>query len=481
MIPEKMPECQEFKSLIEEEKSFLETKANKKYQKQLRKLPDFTFDNATVTSFGNFVFLDKFKEFINFKSDITKYVSFKRGDNTVYSDYDIMEHMIDSNSVGKHRFAHYNDLNNDPGLLRIKGKDTNPDESTCRKLLDKTEAENITQLKQTMKSLLNKKAKLDGPREVWISIDDSVSILYGNQEKGTNGYNPKRKGANSYKIKVAFIQKTDELVNITLNPGNAHSSDRFKDFLEETINSLPQNTVLKGILADSGFFSEKACKLLEEKNLSYLLKTKIYGSLKKHALSIPEGDWQYVDNNYWVAEKRCRLDNWEHERRFIFIRQEKIRKPENKDQLSLPGMETYFTYQIIVTNLEEDELSPEESWHQYNQRAIIENRIEEIKNGFAVDKNSQKRYLKNYADILIKSITYNLINWFKQALLPVDLIKASIRTIRRVFINIPANIVKRGGRRLTVRLPKIKGLKEIIETIKDRLYMFAFRQCYSNL
>lgn len=235
------------------------------------------------------------------------------------------------------------------------------------------------------------------------------------------------------------------------------------------------------MLADRGFFSEKTCKLLEEKNLSYLLKTKIYGSLKKHALSIPEGDWQYVGNNYWVAEKRCRLDNWEHERRFIFIRQEKIRKPENKDQLSLPGMETYFTYQIIVTNLEEDELSPEESWHQYNQRAIIENRIEEIKNGFAVDKNSQKRYLKNYADILIKSITYNLINWFEQALLPVDLIKASIRTIRRVFINIPANIVKRGGRKLTVRLPKIKGLKEIIETIKDRLYMFAFRQCYSNL
>ena len=33
MIPEKMPECQEFESLIEEEKSFLETKANKKYKK----------------------------------------------------------------------------------------------------------------------------------------------------------------------------------------------------------------------------------------------------------------------------------------------------------------------------------------------------------------------------------------------------------------------------------------------------------------
>lgn len=143
-------------------------------------------------------------------------------------------------------------------------------------------------------------------------------------------------------------------------------------------------------------------------------------------------------------------------------------------------METYFTYQAIVTNLEED-TSPEDGWHQYNQRAVIENRIEEIKNGFAIDQNSQKKYLKNYADILIKAIAYNLFNWFKQALLPVDLVKSSIRTIRRLFINIPANIVKRGGRRLTIRLPRIDKLKEIIETIKDRIYMFAFRQCYSCL
>jgi len=56
-----------------------------------------------------------------------------------------------------------------------------------------------------MNSLLTKKARLDGPREVWISIDNTVSVLHGKQQKGSSGYNPKRKGANSYKIKVAFI------------------------------------------------------------------------------------------------------------------------------------------------------------------------------------------------------------------------------------------------------------------------------------
>gem|GEM_PF-2831297 len=59
-----------------------------------------------------------------------------------------------------------------------------------------------------------------------------------------------------------------------------------------------------------------------------------------------------------------------------------------------------------------------------------------------------------------------------------NLVKKSIRTIRRIFINIPANIVKKGGRRYTIRLPKLDYLKKIVESIKDRLYMFAFRQCY---
>lgn len=480
MIPEVLPESQDFNSLIDEEKIFLEEQANKLYIKHLNKLPHFDFDNNTVTSYGNFVCIDKFKEINGLKDDIVGNVNLNRGSNTTYSDLDIIEHMINNNILGNHCFAHYNNLANDPGFIRITENDTLPDESTCRKALNNIEIATIDQLKQVMNSLNNKKAELDGPREVWISIDDSVSELYGNQENSSKGYNPKRKGAASYKIKVAFIQDTDELVNISLYPGNVHSNGDFIEFFEETINGLPSNTILKGVLVDRGFFSEENCKLFEEKGLLYLLKAKMYKSLKKHVLQIPEDQWQYVGSNYWVAEKRCRLDNWDFERRFVFIRQEKTRTKKNKNQLSLPAMETYFAYQAIVTNIEED-TSPEDCWHQYNQRAIVENKIEELKNGYAVDKNSQNKFLKNYFDILIKSIAYNLLNWFKHALLPANLVKSSIRTIRRIFINIPANIVKKGGRKLTVRLPNIDRVKQIIAIMKERLFMFAFRQCYNSL
>lgn len=92
----------------------------------------------------------------------------------------------------------------------------------------------------------------------------------------------------------------------------------------------------------------------------------------------------------------------------------------------------------------------------------------------AADNNSQRKFFKNYIGIIIKTITYNILNWFKKALLPFNLVKKSIRKIREI----PANIVKKGGRRYTIRLPQLDCLKEIVESIKDRLYMFAFWQCY---
>jgi len=118
MIPESLHKSQEFSSLILKEKKILNDQADKMFQSLLSQLPDFAFDNDTVTSFGNFVFLDRFKGYIHLEKIINNFVNFNRGDNIQYSNFDILEHMIDSNLVGKHSFLHYNDLLNDPGFLK---------------------------------------------------------------------------------------------------------------------------------------------------------------------------------------------------------------------------------------------------------------------------------------------------------------------------------------------------------------------------
>ena len=63
-------------------------------------------------------------------------------------------------------------------------------------------------------------------------------------KKSSKVYNPKRKGANSYKIKVSFIEETDELVIINLYPGEVHSNEQLIDFSDVTIDNLGENTIL---------------------------------------------------------------------------------------------------------------------------------------------------------------------------------------------------------------------------------------------
>jgi len=399
MISHLIPESQDLQQLNEMKASNLFKKAQSLFENLKQQLPKVAFDNKTVSSFGSLTFLDKFKKFIDFKDIISETVTFDRGHNTLYSDFEIIDYMIDCNLVGNHRFFHYNDVASDPGYNRIKDNNLFPDESTCRKFLDKVADENIEQLKKVNAQLLENKSQFDSSRQVWLSIDDSVSELYGKQENGAFGYNPKRKGAPSYKLKVSFIQETDELVNISLHSGKVHSSGFFTEFFEQTIQNIPDNVEARGLLVDRGFFSEETCEFLEQNEIKYFMKAKMYSSLKKHALSIPEDKWNSVSSKHCVAEKTSKLDSWESERRFIFIRKEISDKDES--QLALPGMEKSYEYQAIVTNTDRNKYSPEEGWHKYNQRATVENKIKEIKNGFAVDQNSQQNFLKNYADVWI--------------------------------------------------------------------------------
>ncbi|MEW6540780.1 MAG: transposase [Bacillota bacterium] len=101
-----------------------------------------------------------------------------------------------------------------------------------------------------------------------------------------------------------------------------------------------------------------------------------------------------------------------------------------------------YDHEAIVTNL--DDMPPEEVWRWYNKRANVENKIDELKTGLGLDQNSQHAMVKNRAFIWIKILAYNLLNWFRQALLPENAARAEVSTIRRLVVNVPANIVDNG-------------------------------------
>jgi len=185
----------------------------RRYQKAARRLEKLaaktglpvTFDNATVTAYGNFGLFEAMKRVIGFADILQRHLSIQRHHNCTYSAVELIETIIDSAALGLVRFSHMEALKHDPGYQRLKGVDRVADERTLRGLLSQFTPEWVEQLRQVNEAVLDLKADLDAPREVWLDFDDTVITVFGNQEGSTVGYNPHYHGRASYKAKVAFI------------------------------------------------------------------------------------------------------------------------------------------------------------------------------------------------------------------------------------------------------------------------------------
>ncbi|MFC4770342.1 transposase, partial [Effusibacillus consociatus] len=129
------------------------------------------------------------------------------------------------------------------------------------------------------------------------------------------------------------------------------------------------------------------------------------------------------------------------------------------------------SFQAIVTNAD---LNPLPLLRSYNERANIENRIDELKEGYAVEQNSQHSMLRNLLFSWIKAIAYNLMVWFKQALMPEAMQRCEVQTIRRAVIRVPGNVVG-SDRYQHIRLAPNPRLAAIVRTMQQKIRELAER------
>jgi len=346
------------------------TPGNKKVQKRLkkiaRKLLRVTFNNETVTHASNFQFLQTFKELIGFSEMVQTHLTLEYRYNALYTSNKLLDYLIDGICLGYTRFSHMEVFQQDPGYLLVKGDDRFPDESTFRRFLAKFKPEHLEQLTELNRKILWRKACTENVREVWIDIDDTVITLFGDQEGGETGYNPRYHGRSSLKLKVAFVAETGELVYLRLVGGKANARKDLLDFIKEIEASLPPNYILKGVRADSGFPDQEVMGYLEERQIAYVFKLPKKATIKKAILFLEHEPafWEMLEKTKETWEKEeswaaadisLVMTNWSKSRRVVIYREPEIHLPQEK-QLTLPLI-TY-TYQAIVTNLEPDEMTP---------------------------------------------------------------------------------------------------------------------------
>ncbi|MHB1128411.1 MAG: IS1380 family transposase [Bacillota bacterium] len=479
MITQNHPHVPEQKSRRERRTEYL--RERRRVKKTMKKLRAVTFDNNSVTESGNFQFIELFKELIGLDEIIANIFTLEQKGNSLYFARQLIDYLIDCSILGHTRFLHMDALKFDPGYLVIKDSTRFPDESTFRVFLKKLDWSHLIQLIAINKEILHHKARMEPKRLVWIDIDDTVITLFGEQEGAVNGYNPRYHGRPSLKARVAFIAGTGELLHLELNPGNTNGMKNFLPFIKEVEAMLPPEYIIEGIRADCGFADPAVMSYAEEQGWDYIFKLPKKATVKKaiaylqqhpdfwETLAEKEEEIRFAteDDRWAAADIPILLNNWEKARRCVIYRQAHETEQTSKDQLTM--MLTTYSFQAIITNTE---LKPLPLFHSYNQRANIENRIDEIKEGYALEQNSMHSLMMNQLFSWIKVIAYNLVVWFKQALLPDSLQRCEVKTIRRLVLKVPGNVVG-SGRYQHIRLAPSPMLEVIVIAMQQRAREFA--------
>jgi len=243
-----LPRCKRRK--IELEKYRLEKKIR-------RHNPPATFDNHTVTNYANIGLVEAFKHAIGFPELISSTLTMRKAPNSKYQPQEMLDFLVDAQTLGLSRFEHINGLRNEPGYAKIKGIDDFPEETGFRRLFMAMNQNSLKELRSINQKLLEMRSKTAQPQEIWMDCDDTVITLHGSQEGGEVGYNPRYHGRPSLKAKVAFVAETAELLNLKTYNGRTQSNGGFLDFFKDTEQILPHNYVLKGVRLDKGFFDKK--------------------------------------------------------------------------------------------------------------------------------------------------------------------------------------------------------------------------------
>jgi hypothetical protein len=176
------------------------------------------FNNKTVTAHGNFALIETFKRAIGMEKMIEKKFSLEKAPNSKFKANEILDRVIDCCIVGDSRFMYTEELRRDEGYRTVKGIEEFPSEKCFRNFFGAFDDDGVQigELKAISDEIIRLRSRVEGPKEVWLDYDDTVIELFGNQEGGKVGYNPRYRGRPSLKARVCFVSETKDWIDIDL-------------------------------------------------------------------------------------------------------------------------------------------------------------------------------------------------------------------------------------------------------------------------
>jgi hypothetical protein len=313
--------------------------------------------------------------------------------------------------AGAQRFAHTNQLRADRAFHALLGMKRFPSNDTILNYFRRFSQAEVEGFWRPMwRWLISRLPQLE--KGFSLDLDSTIFSRHGAQQQGVaRGYNPRRPGRLSHHPLLAVLAEANFVLHSWLRSGNAGASQGAAQFLNEALSLLGDQHRIRCVRADSGFYGDHFLSFLEERALPFIVVARLTSYLKSRLYQVSQ--WQAIDKIYCVTELRFKLWNWKTERRFVVVREEvqTNKAAVGRKLLDLPG----YVFRVFVTNRHD---SPLEIWRDYNGRATVECRIDELKNELAADHFCLRSFFATESAFLAVVFGFNLLGEFQRAVDP---------------------------------------------------------------
>ena len=312
------------------------------------------------------------------------------------------------------------ELTIDPVFNAILEKNSLASQPTLSRFFNRMDADTLLQFDDIDKSFRDIIYSIKCPEHMLLDLDSTLFGTYGNQEG--EGFNFHYQ-AHGYHPLLCYDGLTGDLLKAELRDRTLHCSNDADKFMEPLFQEYLERGIKTYLRGDSGFSSHKLYKTCEMNGCSYAIRLKQNSLLMALASNKDEDLYKATKEDqisYAVTygEFLYQAGSWDYPRRMVF----KIEKPY--------GQLTHM-YTFIVTNMD---MEPYQVIQFYYGCGKMENFIKEGKGGFDFAAVSSHSKVVNANRMRLHMLAYNLFNWFRRLVLPANMRKQQVDTIRLKLI-----------------------------------------------
>ena len=389
------------------------------------------FDGGNLSSDGGLLLMKEFMHKIGFTrllkqrfktTDTAKSRRHNDGKNLLQVIYQFLSAYFEDDCA--------DELTNEPVFTTILETDTLASQPTLSRFYNRMGEDTLVLFDDIGRELRRIAYTYEKPEMVLFDLDSTMLETYGKQEGESFNFHYRARG---YHPLMCYDGMTGDLLRSQMRKGSDYTSTGVCEFMQPLFDEYLNyyTDIALFLRGDSGFATPDLYKQCESNGTSYVIRLKSNNILMTLAAELDAELTDMTKDNYTdyavvYGEFHYQAGSWEYPRRVVC----KIEKPAGQ----FVNM-----YTFIVTNMDSD---PEQLIKFYCKRGRMENFIKEGKNGFDFASVSSRMETVNANRFQIHALTYNIFNWFRRLVLPEEMSRHMVDTIRLKLIRIAARIVR---------------------------------------